>query len=74
MMMEEIQKKVEAYVEFLLHLHDMSVTRNANNKKTMDRIVAKCMDDLRKHEGLAETLQNDFQIHYFVRQTILYMV
>lgn len=72
--MEEIRKKIEAYVEEVLHLHDMSIYRNTNNKKTMDRIVAKCMDDLQKHEGLPEMLKNDAQIHYFVRQTILYMV
>jgi len=69
-----IKEKIENYVEQLLFLHDMSVGRNENNMKTKDRIVARCMSDLEKHKGLAEILQNDKQIEYFVRQTILYMV
>ena len=72
--MEELKKKIESYVENLLFQHDMSVRRNENNQKTMDKIVARCMSDLKKHKGLAEILQNDRQIEYFVRQTILYMV
>lgn len=72
--MEEIKKKIESYVSNILFLHDMSVGRNENNKKTMERIVAKCMSDLERHEGLLEILKNDRQIEYFVRQTILYMV
>lgn len=72
--MEEIQKKIESYVKELLHLHDMSIYRNENNKNAMDRIVIKCMNDIRKHEGLLEALKDDSQIRYFVRQTILYMV
>ena len=74
MNMEELKKKIERYVEQLLFLHDMSVGRNENNMKTKDKIVARCMSDLEKHNGLTEILQNDRQIEYFVRQTILYMV
>lgn len=72
--MVEIKKKIESYVENLLFQHDMSVGRNENNQKTMDKIVTRCMSDLGKHKGLAEILQNDRQIEYFVKQTILYMV
>ena len=72
--MNELKKKIERYVEQLLFLHDMSVGRNENNMKTKDKIVARCMSDLKKHNGLTEILQNDRQIEYFVRQTILYMV
>ena len=72
--MEVMKKKIENYVENILFLHDMSIHRNEDNKKTMDRIVERCMKDLERHEGLLELLQNDRQIEYFVRQTILYMV
>ena len=72
--MNELKKKIERYVEQLLFLHDMSVGRNENNMKTKDKIVARCMSDLEKYNGLAEILQNDRQIEYFVRQTILYMI
>lgn len=72
--MDELRKKIENYVSNLLFLHDMSVGRNKNNQKTMDKIVERCMADLERHKRLAEILQNDRQIEYFVRQTILYMV
>lgn len=72
--MDELKKKIENYVSNLLFLYDMSVGRNENNQKTMGRIVARCLSDLEKHNGLAELLQNDKQIEYFVRQTILYMI
>lgn len=72
--MDELRKKIENYVSNLLFLHDMSVGRNENNQKTMDKIVERCMSDLERHKGLVEILQNDRQIEYFVRQTILYMV
>lgn len=72
--MDKLRKKIENYVSNLLFLHDMSVGRNENNQKTMDKIVERCMADLERHKGLAEILQNDRQIEYFVRQTILYMV
>lgn len=70
----EVKKKIEKYVSNMLYQHDMAAWRNENNQKRMDRIVAKCMEDLESHEGLLELLQNDSQIEYFVRQTILYMV
>lgn len=74
MIMDEIKKKIEKYVEQLLYVHDMSIYRNINNRNTKDRIVTKCMEDLQKNEGLLELLENDSQIKYFVRQTILYMI
>ena len=70
----EIKKKIEEYVSNLLYQHDMASWRNENNQKRMDRVVAKCMEDLESHNGLLELLQNENQIEYFVRQTILYMV
>lgn len=70
----DIKKKIEEYVSNLLYHHDMATWRNENNQKRMDIIVAKCMEDLESHNGLLELLQNDKQIEYFVRQTILYMV
>ena len=72
--MEEIKKKIEDYVSGLLFQHDMAAWKNENNQKTMDKIVEKCIDDLKRHDGLLEMLENDRQIEYFVRQTILYMV
>lgn len=72
--MDQIKKKIESYVCYLLHQHDMSIGRNENNKNAMYRIVAKCIKDLEKHEGLIEALENEKQIEYFVRQTILYMI
>ena len=72
--MEEIKKKIEDYVSDLLFRHDMATWRNENNQKTMDKIVEKCMEDLKRHGGLLEMLENNNQIEYFVRQTILYMV
>ena len=51
--MEEIKKKIEDYVSTLLFLHDMSVKRNETNKTIMKKIVARCMDDLERHDGLA---------------------
>ena len=72
--MNEIKNKIEDYVSDLLYQHDMSIGRNENNKKIMNRIVDKCMEDLSTHDGLIELLENDNKIEYFVRQTILYMV
>lgn len=72
--MEEIKKKIEDYVSNLLFQHDMAVWRNENNQKTMDKIIEKCMEDLKRHNSLLEILDNDKQIEYFVCQTILYMV
>lgn len=70
----KIRKKIEEYVSNLLYQHDMATWRNDDNQKRMDRIVAKCMKGLESHDGLLELLQNDKQIEYFVKQTILYMV
>ena len=72
--MDKIKKKIENYVSILLFQHDMCIDRNENNKKTMERIVEKCMNDIHNHEGLLEALEHDRQIEYFVRQTILYMI
>lgn len=72
--MDKLKKKIEDYVEYILFQHDMSVGRNENNMNTRNKIIARCMSDLERHKGLAEVLQNDKQIEYFVRQTILYMV
>lgn len=72
--MDKIRKKIEGYVSILLFQHDMSIGRNEENKKRMDKIVKKCMEDIEKYEGLREMLENDKQIEYFVRQTILYMI
>ncbi len=72
--MEKIKKKIEDYVSNLLFQHDMATWRNENNQETMDKIVEKCMKDLKRHDGLLKMLENDKQIEYFVRQTILYMV
>ena len=55
-------------------MHDMSPWRNEGNQKRMDKIIEKCMSDLEASDRLLELLQNDKQIEYFVRQTILYMV
>ena len=67
-------KKIEEYVGIILHMHDMSPWRSEGNQKRMDKIVAKCMSDLESNDRLVKLLQNDKQIEYFVRQTILYMV
>lgn len=72
--MEEMKKKIEEYVEIILHMHDMSPWRSEGNQKRMDKIVSKCMADLEASDRLVKLLQNDKQIEYFVRQTILYMV
>lgn len=72
--MEEMKKKIEEYVGIILHMHDMSPWRNEGNQKRMDKIIEKCMSDLEASDRLVELLQNDKQIEYFVRQTILYMV
>ena len=34
MIMDEIKKKIEKYVEQLLYVHDMSIYRNINNRNT----------------------------------------
>lgn len=72
--MEEIKKKIENYVWDLLYRHDMSPGRNEKNKERMNKIVERCIKDLQRHSGLLETLENDTQIEYFIRQTILYML
>ena len=51
--------KIEKYVSNMLYQHDMADWRNKNNQKRMDRIVAKCMEELESHDGLLELLQND---------------
>lgn len=72
--MEDMKKKIEEYVGVILHMHDMSPWRNEGNQKRMDKIVSKCMSELEASDKLVKLLQNEKQIEYFVRQTILYMV
>lgn len=70
----EIKKNIEDYVWDLLYQHDMSPGKNERNKERMNKIVERCMKDLQRHNCLLEILENDTQIKYFVRQTILYML
>lgn len=65
--------KVEKYVRDILQQHDLSVARNSTNKKIFNNIVDKCMDDLKNTE-LRDQFDNDNQVKYFVRQSILYLI
>lgn len=67
----ETAKKIEDYVADLLYRYDLAPWKNENNQMRMDRIVAKCAEDL-ELKGVLGLLQNDNQIKYFVNQTILY--
>ena len=64
---------VEKYVRDILQQHDLSVARNSTNKKNFNNIVDKCMDDLKNTE-LRDQFDNDNQVKYFVRQSILYLI
>ena len=57
----------------ILQQHDLSVARNSTNKKIFNNIVDKCMDDLKNTE-LRDQFDNDNQVKYFVRQSILYLI
>lgn len=72
--MNEIKNKIKNYVWDLLYQHDISPRRSENNKNIMNRIINKCIEDLERHTELLELLKNDWQIEYYVRQTILYMI
>jgi hypothetical protein len=72
--MKEIKQKIEDYVSNVLFQHDLSSWRNETNKAIMNKIIAKCMSDLETKDGLLELFENDKQVEYFVRQTILYLV
>lgn len=68
-----IEKKIRNYTEFILFQHDLNIHRNDTNKKIYEKIVSKCMSDL-KNEELLKLFTNDTQIKYFVRQTALYLI
>lgn len=68
-----IRSIVEKYVRDILQQHDLSVARNSTNKKIFNNIVDKCMDDLKNTE-LRDQFDNDNQVKYFVRQSILYLI
>ena len=71
--LEELKSIVEKYVRDILKQHDLSVARNSTNKKIFNNIVDKCMDDLKNTE-LRDQFDNDNQVKYFVRQSILYLI
>ena len=68
-----IEKKIRNYTEFILFQHDLNIHRNDTNKKIYEKIVSKCMSNL-KNEELLKLFTNDTQIKYFVRQTALYLI
>lgn len=70
---DTIKKEIEEYVETILFQHDLAVGRNAHNQEIKNKIVTKCFTDLERHR-LSEMIENKCQIHYFVRQSILYLV
>ena len=70
---EVVENKIKKYIELFLFEHDMNIHRNDTNKKIYEKIFNKCMSDL-ENEELFKQFTNEYQIHYFVRQTILYLV
>ena len=70
---EVAEKKIKEYVAFVLRQHDMSIYRNDTNRKIYEKIVSKCMIDL-KNKELLKLFTNESQMQYFVRQTMLYLI
>lgn len=68
--LEKMEQIIKDYVSVILHRHDMSPWRNSTNKKVCNKIIDKCMSDLQNKE-LLKVFDDESQIKYFVRQTIL---
>lgn len=67
-----IEKEIEDYVYSLLLRYDMSPDRVKKNDEIKDKIVRRCKQKLEEYEDLSSMFDDNSQIHYFVKQTILY--
>lgn len=71
---ERAEKEIKDYVEWILFQHDLSIFRNDTNKKIYDKIITKCVEELKNNAELLNIITNRLQVEYFVRQTMLYLL
>lgn len=72
--LQKIENEIRKYTSFLLFSHDMNIDRNNIYRCIYDKIVNICLDGLRNSDELLNEFENEAQVRYFVRQTILYLV
>lgn len=74
MTLQKIENEIRKYTSVLLFSHDMNIDRNNINRCIYDKIVNICLDTLKNSDELLNEFENEAQVRYFVRQTILYLV
>lgn len=72
--LQKIENEIRKYTSVLLFSHDMNIDRNNINRCIYDKIVNICLDTLKNSDELLNEFENEAQVRYFVRQTILYLV
>mgnify|MGYP003013241414 CR=1 FL=1 len=72
--LQKIENEIRKYTSVLLFSHDMNINRNNINRCIYNKIVNICLDTLKNSDELLNEFENEAQVRYFVRQTILYLV
>ncbi len=65
---------MRVYVADLFRRYDLNILSSEKNRVAAKKVIAYCMEELEKTEGLLEELNDDSNIKFFVNQTILHMI
>lgn len=67
-----MKNKIESTISYLYGKYDLR--KGDVNRAKMDNVLRACMEDIEKHPFIADALDSQKKIEFFVMQTILGMV
>lgn len=67
-----MKEKIEAMISYVFGKYDMR--KGKMNQMRMSKLLDFCMKDINEHPSLADNLQDNTALEYFVVQSIIYMM
>ncbi|WP_346961344.1 hypothetical protein [Clostridium sp.] len=69
---DNIEQRIKDMISYIFGKYDMR--KGKSNEFRMKKLLEFCMDDIRIHPSLKESLKTKESLEFFVTQSIIYMV